>query len=314
MAVVLGIAGLPAAASANPSPNSSSRMPRCSKLVERRRAPTPRRGAGSRNRRARRRTRRPTTSGMYSRQTSLRTPPKSTSAISVSSRSSMLDHPARARPDTWRSPLPSDLRAADEHLAERQAAVVRWHVPVAQHGEAVVPQTLSASPTAAARSANTPPDSATVSRPVVGSAARRQRRATSAATAGVEPGADHARPATPSRTSRATARTTGAASSDHRRRRRRGRTGMPLNRVLAPGQPLQLDRRLGLVVDDVADARRATRPRRRAGPCSRSARSRARSRSWWRSTRRSALGAGPHRRQVGVQSTPAARRCASAIR
>ena len=125
---------------------------------------------------------------------------------------------------------------------------------------------------------NTPPDSATVSSPSAARPCRQGRRP--GRDRGVEPGADHA-----GRRRRRAHRATTAR--DHRRRvddrRRRRRRRRRTRTRVAPQSPsarqaLQLDGRLRLVGDDLAGRRPAPRPRRTAGPCWRSARSRARSR------------------------------------
>src|SRR4051794_2316431 len=79
-------------------------------------------------------------SGMYCRHTFLRTPPKSTSDISVPSTSAML----RTRPGTARHMRGllsiNSAGGADDQLAEGDTAVVGGNQPRAQHGEAAFAQ------------------------------------------------------------------------------------------------------------------------------------------------------------------------------
>ena len=289
------------AASANPSPNSSSRMPRRSKLSS----------VAVADSSSRRWSAKPTctttyspttTSGTYSRQTSLRTPPKSTSAIRRAVAVLQTDHPPghgqthglsspqpAAATSTWPSARPPSF-----------GGTCRWH-------RTVKPSSRSCCRVADSSRAlaNTPPDRATVSRPLV----PRQRSPGRAPAPPPRRGTARrpARPVRPPGRPATTARTTGAASAitgavaQARSNRYAAEASWPAGTAPpARSPPRPRSRRR-------AARRRATRPRRRAGPCSRSARSPARVRSWWSSTRRSAVGAG-RAPQAGPASSPRPRR------
>ena len=165
--------------------------------------------------------------------------------------------PVRERPDTCAvsSPRSSQLPApTDDSWPRAMPAVVGRQQPRAQHGETPVGQQPS-------RPRRAAPRSGTRRRPARRVAGRSARAARSARSTiergdrGVEPGGDDAPAARRPRTSATTARITGPGrprSVAGRSRPMPNAYGRPA--VGAAGQPLQLDRRLGLVVDHVPHA------------------------------------------------------------
>ena len=197
----------------NPSPNSSSSMPSCSKLgerLQRRLLVEPLdREADVDDRRTRRPARRGCTPGRppCGRRRSRPRP----SACRRAPRCSMT-LPGTARHMALSSCRRRVSRDAPTHqLAEGDAAVVGRHLPVAQHREAAARSRVRGTAASSRAFWNTPPaerdrvEAGRCSRP------RAARSTTRSATRGVEPRARSRRPATPARTSATTAR-------DHRRR------------------------------------------------------------------------------------------------
>ena len=203
---------------------------------------------------------------------------------------------------------------ADEDLAERDAAVVGRHLPVAQHGEAASASCC----TRADEQQRVVEHAAGRARPCRGRS--RSRHALGQVERPARPRPAWNRAATsagrrPARTSSDDrARPRAASATDRRRGRRAGRTRYAAGASRRRGRRLQLDRRLGLVVDDVPHA--GQRGDRVEEPAHARGRHAAQpGLSWWASTRRSpARAGGAPRAGPASSATPAARRCASAIR
>ena len=227
-------------------------------------------------------------SGRYSRHTSLTTPPKSTVAIRVPSRSSM----SSTLPGTARhmGPLLVVGRAAQSRgesarvratieLAERQAPVVGRDQAVPQDGEAVLAAGRAHRPRTAGCWRRRRRSGRRSSSPCALAGRARRSRRTRSATAVWKRAAISAG-AAPARRSATTAASTGAGSATSGARRRPParpqREGVAGRRPSAParaGPRPPARRRPAPRIRRGGTPRRGRRRRRRAGPCWRWARS-----------------------------------------